>query len=441
MPRPRCEISFFQKGKWDKDWMRAWFYVRTPTASKTLDDGRVDKVYAYASKMKELKPVYKVDPSTQMSKERRACDQAFALACRYSGGHDLVEEMVATDYWPLGRRTDEFTIEMVQVPVFGPPEGLPFPRFHAGLPEGETKESFLDRVEVSAQRIVGKISEKEYLQRKSTLGTMPRFNRIFEELGIEYNEYVIPSDVLLGLEKKKDSSKAVAAAESKKRKGGGAVKTLAKKCKAEVLLEAPVESSSTRSSTAESNSVDSAPPEVAKAAPAAGGLQALVSRAVSSVRAPFVSLLGEESSDAEAPRASPAREASAGRGSLSKERQEESSDEAESASARRIKRAEDPPRPVGGGIDSLYIGKVFCFVGFDLSACFFLFWYFIFVYFSEDVVAGLASPEELARGASIAQEGLAVPPPQNPAPSALASRPSPANVLGPGKLLTLLCFL
>jgi hypothetical protein len=31
------------------------------------------------------------------------------------------------------------------------------------LPEGETKESFLDRVEVSAWRIVGKISKKEYL--------------------------------------------------------------------------------------------------------------------------------------------------------------------------------------------------------------------------------------------------------------------------------------
>jgi hypothetical protein len=143
--------------------MKAWFYVRTPAASKTLDDGRVDKVYPYASKMKELRPVYKVDASAPMSEERRVCDQAFALACRYSGGRDLVEEMVAANYWPLGRRTDEFTIEMVQVPVFGPHEGLPFPRFRTGLPEGETKESFLDRVEVSARRIVGKISEKEYL--------------------------------------------------------------------------------------------------------------------------------------------------------------------------------------------------------------------------------------------------------------------------------------
>ena len=129
--------------------MRALFYVRTPAASKTLDDGRVDKIYPYTSKMKELKLVYKVDPSTLMSEERRACDQAFALACCFSDGRDLVKEMVAADYWPLGRRTDEFTIDMLQVPVFGPPEGLPFPRFRACLPESETKESFLDCVAVS----------------------------------------------------------------------------------------------------------------------------------------------------------------------------------------------------------------------------------------------------------------------------------------------------
>ena len=192
---------------------------------------------------------------------------------------------------------------------------------------------------------------------------MPRFNRVFEELGIEYNDYVIPPDVLLGLEKKKDSSKAVAAAEARKRKGGGAVKQLAKKRKTEVLPEAPVGSSSARSSAAESNSVGSAPVGIAEDTPDAGGL---VSRAVSSVRAPFASLLGEDSSNAEAPRASPAREASAGGGSPPKERQGESSDEAESASVRRIRRADDPPRPSGGGLNSLYVGKSF----FSVLLCF-----------------------------------------------------------------------
>jgi len=57
------------------------------------------------------------------------------------------------------------------------------------------------------------------------------------------------------------------------------------------------------------------------------------------------------------------------------------------------------------------------------------------VYLSADVFAGLATAEEMAKGASVAQEGLAVPPRREPAPAALANRPSPADVLGPGKFL------
>jgi len=65
---------------------------------------------------------------------------------------------------------------------------------------------------------------------------------------------------------------------------------------------------------------------------------------------------------------------------------------------------------------------------------------YTFCTFSEDVIAGLASAEELAKGASIAQEGLAVPPPRIPAPSALGSRPLPANVIGPCKFQRLFRF-
>ena len=61
----------------------------------------------------------------------------------------------------------------------------------------------------------------------------------------------------------------------------------------------------------------------------------------------------------------------------------------------------------------------------------------LFIYFLEDVFAGLATAEELAKGASVAQEGLVVPPRREPAPSALASRPSPADVLGPGEFILL----
>jgi len=86
------------------------------------------------------------------------------------------------------------------------------------------------------------------------------------------------------------------------------------------------------------------------------------------------------------------------------------------------------------------MGKDFVLVDSGFSAYFDCLGFIFFVYFSEEVVVGLATVEELAKGVSIAQEGLAIPPPREPAPSALASRPSLADVLGPGEFLLFCSF-
>jgi hypothetical protein len=51
-------------------------------------------------------------PSERMP-VREACDRAFVLACCYSGGWDLVEEMVASNFWPLRKWNQAFHIKMV----------------------------------------------------------------------------------------------------------------------------------------------------------------------------------------------------------------------------------------------------------------------------------------------------------------------------------------
>jgi hypothetical protein len=127
-----------------------------------------------------------------MTPEREACDRAFALACHYFRGQDLVEEMVASNYWPLGKRNLEFRIEMVNVPVYGPAGGVPVPRFNRELPANEDKKAFAAEVEEGARLIVGKISDREYLARKVDGGSMPRLNRDLEELGIQHEEHVVP---------------------------------------------------------------------------------------------------------------------------------------------------------------------------------------------------------------------------------------------------------
>lgn len=112
--------------------------TETYSVTRNNEDRTKDSLYPLESTMTLMNPTAKVAPSAKMTPERKACDRAFALACQYSGGQDLVEEMVAADYWPLGKWNPEFRMEYVKLPVFGPAEGLPFPRFGLELKEGES---------------------------------------------------------------------------------------------------------------------------------------------------------------------------------------------------------------------------------------------------------------------------------------------------------------
>jgi hypothetical protein len=113
------------KNKWDKDWMKYWFYMQTFGVTTTHEDGK--KRFSLASVMIEMKPLTKVNPSEEMTPQREACDKTFALAYHYPGGRDLVKEMVASNCWLLGKSRPSFKIEMVNIPVYGPTEGVPFP--------------------------------------------------------------------------------------------------------------------------------------------------------------------------------------------------------------------------------------------------------------------------------------------------------------------------
>jgi hypothetical protein len=52
----------------------------------TYEDGTKEVRCPLASIMLEMKPLLKVTLSEEITPEREACNKAFALACRYSGG-------------------------------------------------------------------------------------------------------------------------------------------------------------------------------------------------------------------------------------------------------------------------------------------------------------------------------------------------------------------
>ena len=72
--------------------------MKTYRVRSTTEDGVEASEYPLTSRMEEMAPHMRVDPPKEASPVREACDQAFAAACRYSGGRDLVEEIMASNY-------------------------------------------------------------------------------------------------------------------------------------------------------------------------------------------------------------------------------------------------------------------------------------------------------------------------------------------------------
>ena len=143
--------------------MRYWFYVQTFDVTSTHEDGKKVTRYPLTSVMTEMKPLTKVAPSSEVTPHREAYDKAFILACRSFRGRDLVEEMVAAKFWPLGKSRPSFKVEIVNLPVYDEAGGVIFPYFGIALSEDETPKDFVADVEQEVRGIVGDISDKEFL--------------------------------------------------------------------------------------------------------------------------------------------------------------------------------------------------------------------------------------------------------------------------------------
>jgi hypothetical protein len=152
--------------------MQYWFYIRTGGLTSTGADGKKNTRYPLASVMTLMRPLTQGIPGPGAEEGREDCDKAFALTCRYSGGRDMVEEMVVANCWPLGRNRPAMTIEMVSLPVFGEGVGVPFPRF-GFKKEGRAVQKVLKFAEARAREILGDMSDREFLTRRAILAQCP----------------------------------------------------------------------------------------------------------------------------------------------------------------------------------------------------------------------------------------------------------------------------
>ena len=70
-------------------------------------------------------------------------------------------------------------VEMVNIPIYNPAEGVHFPRFGIKLPEGESAEDFVSSMKEGAWEIIGDIFDREFLVRWAIGGMMPRLDWVF----------------------------------------------------------------------------------------------------------------------------------------------------------------------------------------------------------------------------------------------------------------------
>ena len=91
----------------------------------------------FALIMGEMKPSTRVRPPSEVDAERAACDATFVKAYHFSGGRDLVEEMVVSN---LGKHRPWMTLVRMKLPVFGSVEGAFCPSFYLTRAEDETDE-------------------------------------------------------------------------------------------------------------------------------------------------------------------------------------------------------------------------------------------------------------------------------------------------------------
>lgn len=94
------------------------------------------------------------------------------------------------------------TLVRMKLLVFSSVEGEFCPCFYLTCAEDETNEEFVSEMEQSASKILGEISEREYLSCHAIGGTMPLLNWVFEEMKVKYEDHRVPKKILKSVEDK-----------------------------------------------------------------------------------------------------------------------------------------------------------------------------------------------------------------------------------------------
>jgi hypothetical protein len=102
------------------------------------------------------------------------------LASTILGGHDVIEEFIAVEVWPISHGWAP--TEIVSFNVNWAIQEVPFLRFGIQLKEGQSAEEFMEEIEKKVNAMIGKSTMNEYKAYKNLVKHKRRINRVFSEV-------------------------------------------------------------------------------------------------------------------------------------------------------------------------------------------------------------------------------------------------------------------
>src|SRR5688572_20180519 len=123
---PRVELTFAQRNKWDDAWLTHWFYVKVEMAWL----GAEFPFYAPFGPMDVL-----TTPSFIQTAVVTKCEAAYRAVGPLISGHNLVEEYVAAQAWPLSADFAK-PFKLVEKKVSWSEKAVPYPCFELSKERG-----------------------------------------------------------------------------------------------------------------------------------------------------------------------------------------------------------------------------------------------------------------------------------------------------------------
>jgi uncharacterized protein YktA (UPF0223 family) len=167
---PYCKTNF------SEEWSSYWFYVKVDMSKIPGYTGLAYPLYSPI----EAVTATCIAPYNHQAVGFRNCENAFFLASMILGGHDVVEEFVAAETWPISHGWAP--AEIVTFNVNWATQEVPFPRFGLQLKEGQTAEEFMDEIEKKVDAMIGESTMNEYKAYKNLVKHKKRINRVFSEV-------------------------------------------------------------------------------------------------------------------------------------------------------------------------------------------------------------------------------------------------------------------